>query len=136
MEKPDENVKTIFRWHVHRRFSMNELSDEAWHPLTDVFETDDQMLVRMELPGVKPGDIEVLLDGPKLTVKGVRHDAHLSPGTVYHRMEIHYGQFRRVVLLPFPADGETARAAYIDGFLEIRLPRTMQAGSRTIIAIK
>jgi HSP20 family molecular chaperone IbpA len=70
----------------------------AWEPPVDVYETERDFLVCVALPGVKPGDIEIALDGPLLVIAGERV---LPAGSaLIHRLEIPHGRFERRIVLP------------------------------------
>ena len=100
----------------------------AWQPPTDVYETADAIVVRMELAGVRPEDIEVVLEDEQLLiVRGVRRDPATHGRLAYHQMEIHYGVFHRQVYIPRPVSVEQATARCDHGFLEVVLPIAEQA---------
>ena len=110
----------------------------GWHPATDVCETDDAIVVRVEVAGVRPEDIEVVLEDEQLlTVRGMRRDSMADKRRGYHQMEIHYGMFQRHVYIPKAVNAEGARARYEQGFLEIMLPIAEHAAhpARFVVAI-
>ena len=95
----------------------------VWHPPTDVYETDDSIIMIVEIAGLREGDYELTFDNRVLTVSGQRRDpAHK---VAYHQMEIRYGEFRTRVYLPWPlqATDEGIQATYEDGFLRVELRR-------------
>jgi HSP20 family protein len=91
----------------------------VWRPPTDVYETDDRFIVRLEIAGVKEADFTITLDKNVLTINGLRTDNmdHKS----FHQMEIHFGEFYSEVELAGPVDNELSSAEYHDGFLWIYL---------------
>jgi HSP20 family protein len=94
----------------------------AWRPPTDVFETDLEFVVLVELAGMRGVEIAVTLDEQLLRIRGTRPE---SSGTrAYHQMEINYGDFVLEVRLPVPIDRERIDASYSDGFLKVLLPKT------------
>lgn len=102
----------------------------AWSPNTDVYESADDVVVKMELAGVKRESIRIHLEGQAVIVEGVRRDPYGGESTAGYRfrqMEIEYGPFQRVVALPFAVDGQAARAHLTDGILKIRLPRAKES---------
>jgi len=107
-----------------------ESSSLGWVPRADVYETAEQILVSLEIPGVERGEIEILVQGPYLRVSGVRQEP-TSVCMRWHQMEIVYGPFERVVALPLAIDPEGIRATYTDGFLRIEIPRGA-AGPRSV----
>jgi len=94
----------------------------VWSPPTDVFETEEALIVRMEVAGVQQSDFYVTLDEQHLTINGARFDPATEP-RAYHQMEIHYGEFRTEVDLPVPVDENRIEAEYHDGFLRVTLPK-------------
>ena len=110
-----------------------------WQPLTDVYETPDAVVVRMDLAGVRPQDVQVELEnGRVLTVSGVRHGPQecKRPGC-YYQMEIHYGPFQRRIDLARTVDAENAVARHESGFLEIKLPmvQAQERPTRFVVVI-
>lgn len=103
-------------------------------PPTDIAETADGLLVRMELAGVSPAavDIVVSADGRTLTVTGDRPHEAADGAQRYLNIEIPRGRFGRRVALPREVDPQAAGASYADGFLVIRLPWHKRTASRRI----
>jgi len=93
----------------------------VWHPPTDVYETNDSVVIIVEVAGLKEGDYEITLTNRTLTVEGRRRDP--ADKLAYHQMEIHYGEFRTQVYLPWTLQGaeEGVEATYEDGFLRVVL---------------
>lgn len=97
-------------------------SNEAfWQPPTDVYETDESVIVLIEVAGLGPEDYEITLSGRTLTVSGERHAP--AGKLIYHQMEIRHGRFRAQVPLPWPLESTGQSASYADGFLRITLPK-------------
>ena len=94
----------------------------AWHPPTDLFETDKGFIVRVEIAGMSENDFAVNYDRNTLVVLGKR--STLDQKCAYHRMEIPYGEFSTHVTLPDDADIKHASADYANGFLTIQIPRS------------
>lgn len=93
----------------------------SWRPPTDVYETDEALIVRIEIAGMREDDFTILLDGKLLSVRGLRVDS--PERRAYHQMEIRFGEFISDVELPFAIDAEKIEAVYQAGFLRITLPR-------------
>jgi len=96
----------------------------VWHPPTDVYETDDSVVVTIEIAGLKQGSYELTLSNRTLTIRGQRQDP--ADKLAYHQMEIRYGEFRTQVYLPWPLRGadqgdQGIEATYEDGFLRVVL---------------
>ena len=94
---------------------------KIWRPPTDVYETDESVVVKVEIAGMEERDFAVSLDANVLTISGVRNDPAAKLG--YQQMEIMYGHFETEVHLPRAIDEDRAEATYEDGFLQIRLPK-------------
>ena len=94
----------------------------AWRPPTDLFETEKEFVLRVEIAGMSENDFSVHYDRNMLVVLGKRSTLDLK--CAYHRMEIPYGEFSTRVPLPEEADIRRASAEYENGFLTIRVPRS------------
>ncbi len=94
---------------------------ELWHPPTDVYETETDVVVRVEIGGVEEGDFEIALDGQLLTISGERHD--LAAKLAYHQLEMRYGPFLTGVRLLQPIDETGVEATYRNGILQVTLPK-------------
>lgn len=94
---------------------------KTWCPPTDVYETDDCVIVKVEIPGMAEGDFAISLEGNKLTINGIRRDpaAKLS----YQQMEILYGNFETHAQLHRAIDEDEIVATYQQGFLVVSLPK-------------
>ena len=99
----------------------------------DVKETDDAVVVKASLPGVKPDDIDVSVHGNTLTLSGeVQGDDEGGEQGRYHHRERWYGRFSRQVTLPSDVDTTACDASFEDGVLTVRLPKSEQARPRRI----
>ncbi len=106
-----------------------------WNPPTDIYETEEAIIIRMEIAGVHEKDIKVSVDGNTLTVQGHRYEEAPTPRRNYHLMEIHYGVFHRVFHLSTSLDRDRIRADYRNGFLLINIPRRMNASCDITISM-
>lgn len=104
----------------------------AWSPALDVEERDDSYLVHLEVPGVKPEDIEVTMEEGMLTVSGERkfYDDRDEEG--FRRVERRFGRFHRALRLPSPVAADKVEASYSDGILEITVPKAAEARPQRI----
>ena len=98
----------------------------VWEPAVDVYETKNEVVVTVELAGVRQEEIEVMVEGSTLVVRGARKETATQSRRSYHRMEIHRGFFERDILLPKPVDPEQTKAFYEDGLLKIVLPKAQR----------
>jgi HSP20 family protein len=99
-----------------------------WSPPLDMAETDDAVVVNVEIPGIDPKDLDISVAGDVLTIRGEKRDEKETKGHNYHRVERRYGAFTRSLTLPAPVDAQAVEAKARAGVLEIRLPK--QAGAR------
>ena len=100
----------------------------AWEPAVDLYETAQEVVVLAELAGVGEEEIEIIVDGNTLVIRGERRESQVSRRT-YYQMEISRGPFERGILLPVAVDADETRASCQDGILEIVLPKLL--GDRT-----
>ncbi len=96
----------------------------TWRPPTDVYETDDAIIVKVEIAGMSPEDIQISFVDHVLTVRGVRPD--MDAKNSYHCLEIPYGEFDSQVLLPGAINEDAIDARYENGFLRIVLPKAKE----------
>jgi len=109
-----------------------------WTPNADLFEGPNGSVVKMDLAGVHPSSLAISLQAGALIVEGVRRDPYsgeTAAGYRFRQMEIEYGPFRKVFPIAHPVDADGARATYLNGILEIRLPRARQRRRRTLTII-
>lgn len=115
--------------------TMNRLFADAnrpWAPPVDILETENEVVLKADLPDVKLEDIDVRLENGTLTLKGERKFEKAENGKGYHRIERGYGAFARVFTLPDTLDGERVRADYKNGVLTVTLPKKEVAKPKTV----
>lgn len=100
-------------------------------PAVNLWEDADNVFAEAELPGIKPEDVEVLVVGRELTIKGKRPAADV-PESAYHRRERGTGDFSRVVELPAEVDADKVQARMTNGVLTITLPKAAAARPRKV----
>jgi HSP20 family protein len=108
------------------------LFEKAWKPLCDVSETDEELVVVADIAGVNPESIDIAVEGQKLVMSGMRAEPSFTSNKKYHQMEINYGTFERIIVVPEKVEAERATASYEDGLLEIRLPKAAGAPPRDV----
>jgi HSP20 family molecular chaperone IbpA len=94
---------------------------KTWRPPTDVYETADCFVVKVEIAGMQRADLNIALEARELTISGIRQDS--SAKVAYQQMEVQYGAFESHVSLPAAVDEDSIEATYQEGFLTIRLPK-------------
>ena len=104
----------------------------VWRPPTDVFETQSDIIVRMDVAGTRREDINVVFDDGVLTIRGVRCEEPMFQKTGVSRMEIDYGPFEQRVTLPRQIDAGRIEAVYENGFLTISVPKSVRARAQAV----
>jgi len=94
----------------------------GWRPPTDVYETEDALVVQMEIAGMRREDFYLAVQGQRLIISGVRTPQPATP-RAYQQMEISFGEFRVDVEIPARINREALSAEYADGFLRVILPK-------------
>ena len=108
------------------------LSTTAWNPSVDIFENDNEVVLKAELPGMNAKDIEVRLENNVLMLKGERRFEKETKEENYHRIEREYGTFSRSFALPTAVNGDMVIAEYKDGVLKIVLPKKEETKPKPI----
>jgi HSP20 family protein len=104
----------------------------GWTPAVDIYEDEDAVTLRAELPGVEPKDVDVRFENGVLTLRGERKLEQEEKRENYHRVERSYGTFTRSFALPGTVDAEKIRAEAKNGILAIVLPKRSEAKPRAI----
>ncbi|TVM00596.1 MAG: hypothetical protein CV087_13435 [Candidatus Brocadia sp. WS118] len=107
-------------------------SSTPWQPPADVYETPDDIVVKMSIPGMKSEDIHVSFSENILIVHGFVSDTSSHEKICFYQVEIRYGYFERSIFIPKPVDTDTIQATYKDGFLQVVLPKTKQSSSKKL----
>ncbi|HLT59472.1 MAG TPA: Hsp20/alpha crystallin family protein [Limnochordales bacterium] len=101
-----------------------------WGPSVDVEETDDQIIVRAEIPGANPGDLDVQITEDSLSLQGEVRQETGTNARGFRRIERRYGAFQRTIPFPVPVEHERATATYRNGILEVRAPKAAAGRGR------
>ena len=133
--------RDLFANFERMRRQMDELFDRrlapqrrgGFSPEVDVYYTPDppRAVVRADLAGIDPNEIELKISGRELTLSGQRRPQR-GEERVYQQIEIEHGPFRRVVALGVDVDSDAAQASYEDGILTVELPLTSPSEARTV----
>jgi HSP20 family protein len=127
--------KTIDQ-HVHETFAyLTPPGQNTWTPNTDVYETPEFLVVKLELAGVARSGLQVTLHERVLTVSGYRHDPCRQRCCSFRQMEIDYGPFERRLLIPRNVDAQRAQARFDNGFLRIELPKAADFNPATVTVV-
>lgn len=104
----------------------------TWAPPVDIYETDETLVIKAEVPGFAKEDLHIEINDNTLTLKGERQADSTVKEEQYHRRERAYGAFQRSFLLPAMVDQGKVQAMYRDGVLELRLPKAEAAKPKRI----
>lgn len=115
----DDLFDSFFRG-LDKPFSL--FGERAW-PAIDVAEKDEAILVRAEVPGCTPEDIDISVYGNTLTLSGEKKESREANGDGFYHMESSYGSFRREIPLPAEVDADKIEAVVKDGILSVTLPK-------------
>lgn len=122
--------------HFVTRSSGGQGSAKAhWVPNTDVYSTDNGLVIKVELAGMRSDNLEITVEGNRLRISGTRPDGCRAPKCSFLVMEINYGPFESVLELPPGYDLSQAKAAYLNGFLRIDVPLTQSQAKSTKLQI-
>ena len=114
-------------------FEFHQGKQQAWAPTVDVCERTEEIIIIVEMPGVRRQDVQISWNEGVLTISGHKRQQPDSGVACYHCVERAYGQFRREIAVNVPVEHEKARAELRDGLMRIYLPkRTSQPGPSRI----
>jgi HSP20 family protein len=105
---------------------------ESWLPAVDVFDTKEAVVLKAELAGMKPDDIQIEVEDNVLTIKGERRFEEKVEQDRYYRVERRFGSFQRSLALPQGVKADDIQASYEDGILEVRVPKAEEEQPRKI----
>ena len=140
-------MSTLIRWEPARemvtlREAMDRLFDDAFTrplsmagfqtPAIDMYQTDDEVIVKATLPGLKADDVQISITGDTLNMKGEFKEKAETKEKAYHLREQRYGSFERTLSLPAEVIADKAKAEFEDGILTITLPKAEEVKPKTI----
>ena len=106
--------------------------DRTFSPSCDVKETENEISVKMDIPGIEEKELSLTLSGDNLIIKGERQSEKDDKKGHFHRMERFYGAFERVLPLPLAVDKNKINAEYKKGVLEVHLPKVPEVKPKAI----
>lgn len=104
----------------------------VWVPSIDITETEGEILIKAEVPGIETKDLDITLKGKTLTLKGQKEGTVEEKGKTYHRVERFQGSFSRSIELPAEVSDEDVKASYDKGVLTIVLPKVKEEMAKRI----
>jgi HSP20 family protein len=121
---------------LNRAFEASRQSGEeqlgTWAPAVDIYETEKEIVLKADLPGIALADVDIRLDNNVLTVRGERRFEKEVKDDNYHRVERAYGNFVRTFTLPNTVNAEQIEGAYENGVLKITMPKREEARPKQI----
>jgi len=135
MRHLQETMERLLSDFSRLRMPLTLSKESVWRPLTDVYETDEEFIVRMEIAGMDPQDLSVTLGQRLLVLKGIRRDPGRTTRRHFHKMEVTVGPFERIIEIPRHVLVSSADAHYENGFLIVRVHKgvkSLKALERTI----
>lgn len=141
-------MSNLTRWEPVRemmtlREAMDRLFDDAFTrpigqggssglPAIDLYQTNDEVVVKASLPGLKPEDVQISVTGDVLTLRGEFKQSEEKKEATYHIREQRYGSFERTIMLPTDVQTDKAKADFENGVLTVTLPKAETVKPRTI----
>ncbi|MGH8104256.1 MAG: Hsp20/alpha crystallin family protein [bacterium] len=104
----------------------------GWAPAVDIFETEDILMIKADLPGLNKDDVQVEVENNILTIRGEKKEEHEVKEENYYRQERSYGSFQRVFQLPRTVKADGINASFKNGVLEVTLPKVEAAKPKKI----
>lgn len=129
LRRRDDVFDDLFREAFRRPISEE---GEVVEPAVDVAESDGEVIVKMEVPGVEKDQLHLTVSDDRLTVRGETRKESEEKRKNYYRQEIHYGAFQRSVPLPAEVDAAKAHAELKNGMLKVALPKSKQPKAQEI----
>jgi HSP20 family protein len=111
---------------------LSEPTSRPWSPPVDIYETENELVLKADVPEIDPKNVAIQMENGTLTVKGERRFEEQRNGRGFHRIERGYGSFVRAFSLPDTVDPEKVKADYKNGVLTITLPKKEVAKPKTV----
>ncbi len=113
-----------------------ELISSSWNPAVDIYESENQLVLTAEIPGVDEKDVEIKIEDNTLTIKGERKFEKETKEENYHRIERSYGSFYRSFTLPNYIDQDKIHAEHENGVLKITMPKKAELKPKKVKILK
>ena len=123
MARLQNEVNKIFESFLEVSPEESVKAASAWVPSADVMQSEDEIRVQVDLPGVDPSSVQLAIDNGQLIVSGEKARPDTAQGARYHCLERGHGSFSRTILVPEPVNTHQARAVLGEGLLTVTFPR-------------
>jgi HSP20 family protein len=131
-----ERMNRLFEDMAASRGEEKDLTTSSWAPAVDIYETENEVVLTAEIPGIEEKDIEIKVEDNTLTLKGERKFEKETKEENYHRIERAYGSFFRSFTLPAFVDQDKIEAEHESGVLKIRMPKRAELKPRKVKILK
>ncbi len=128
----DRFSRLLSRWPSRTTGAREALTVADWAPSVDISESDNEFLIKAEIPEVDKKDVKVTVQDGLLTLQGERKQEKEEKGKRFHRIERSYGTFLRTFEMPDGVDQDKLKAEFKDGLLVVHLPKTEKARSKAV----
>jgi len=125
-------LNSLFQDYGRGQSDEETLSAASFAPPVDIYEDDQKLVLKLEVPGVRQEDLDIQVEGRTLTVRGERKFSSEEKQENFHRVEHRYGTFARSFSLPNTVDAENVKATYDAGVLQVELAKKAEAKPRQI----
>jgi HSP20 family protein len=115
-----------------QRAATRDNSEAAWMPALELVDAGDNFVLKAQLPGIDPKDIDVQVTREAISISGERRYENRDDKSGYVRSEFRYGKFHRVVTLPAHIQNDSVQAEYKDGILMLTLPKVTEARNKVV----
>lgn len=129
-----DEMNKLFDFSLSRAFAgdRDSLFQNNWNPAIDIYESDDNFLVKADLPGMEKKDIDISIHDGTLTIKGEKKLENEYKDKSYVRAERYHGSFTRSIDFPSDVESDKIKASYKDGVLELLIPKKEEAKPKQI----
>ncbi len=131
-----EKMNRLFEDVVTARGQEKEFISSTWNPAVDIYESENQLVLTAEIPGVDEKDVEIKIEDNTLSIKGERRFETETKEENYHRLERSYGSFYRTFTLPNYVDQDKIHAEHENGVLKITMPKRTDLKPRKVKILK
>jgi HSP20 family protein len=131
-----EKMNRLFEDAVTARGEEKDMISSTWTPSVDIFETENELILTAEVPGVEEDNIEIKIEDNTLCLNGERKFEKETKEENYHRIERSYGSFYRSFTIPRNVDQEKIKAEHDNGVLRISMPKKPESKPKTVKVLK